>query len=86
MSDQPTWPLLSTDSEADFLTYLKHESAVALGSVMISPEEMAPRIGCTVKHLRAMADARKIPAVKVGKRYRFNMASVMAVATKGGRK
>lgn len=81
-----TSPILSPESEAQYLAHLKSESSIAIGSVLLEAEEMAPRLGVTVEHLRVMADANKIPSVKVGKRYRFNMASVILVATKGGRK
>lgn len=73
---------LSPAAEADFLAHLRYETSIAAGSVLISAEEMAPRLGCTTRHLRALADAKRIPAIKDGRTYRFHLPSVLAGAKK----
>jgi len=77
-------PKLSPASEATLLEHTMRETSIALGSVMLSASEMAPRLGCTARGLRAQAEARLIPAVQVGAGYRFHLPTVLASRAKGG--
>jgi len=77
-------PNLSPASEATLLAHTMRETSIALGSVMLSASEMAPRLGCTARGLRAQAEARLIPAVQVGAGYRFHLPTVLASRSKGG--
>ena len=66
------------------LDHSMRETAIGLGSVMLTAAEMAPRLGCTARLLRAQAEARLIPSVKIGKCYRFHWPTVLASRAKGG--
>ena len=56
-----------------------HEGTRADGSVLITKQQLAEQIGCTTRYIDMLMAARRIPYLKLGKRFvRFPREKVMA--------
>jgi excisionase family DNA binding protein len=44
---------------------------------LLTYDELAGRIGCTVRHLQMQVQRRRIPAIKCGRLVRFNWSAVL---------
>ena len=51
---------------------------------LLTYDELAGRIGCTVRHLEMQVQRRRIPAIKCGRLVRFNWSAVLRALEEGG--
>ena len=50
---------------------------------LLTYDELAGRIGCTVRHLQMQVQRRRIPAIKCGRLVRFNWSAVLRALEEG---
>lgn len=74
--DIPPPPVQITPSP-EFEAALLREHQIALGTVFLTAEEAAKRLGLSTRHLRALTGAWLVPGIKDGNKYRYHWPSVV---------